>query len=456
MLINNLLYILQINNYEKKKFLFFSYTHPNWFSLQKRGKLIFTKKASLIYLLSMILSVCLVLFFSFFYNLRAGVISIFIVCLFLPFIILLSLLIIKPIDAYLKNRLIKAAALILKSVKNLIVIGITGSYGKTSAKEILNFILSEKFKVLITPENINTDLGIADFIVKKKNELNNYEIFIVEMGAYKIGEIKKICDLVRPKYSILTGINEAHLERFGSLANTVKAKFELAEATESAAILNFSDNNIKDNYKRFKINDPVGAAIVQIENINILENFSGLEFTVDNEKFKTQLLAEHNINLILLARALAQKLGLSADEIKRGVNKIKIIKHRLEPIYNKNTNIWIIDDSYNGNLKGIISGLAVLRRAQGRKLVLTPGLVELGEKSEEIHKKIGELYAKTVDFILLINSKNTKWIKEALDKNNYKNYKVYHNTVAAHADLKNILRAGDTIIFQNDLPDNYF
>lgn len=385
-----------------------------------------------------------------------GILLLILYYFLLPLFIALALILISPLDYWLKKRLVNQAAVVMAENKKIIVICITGSYGKTSAKEILSSILSEKYKVLKTPENINTDLGIAEFIIKNKNKLNEYNFFIVEMGAYKIGEIKKICDIVQPKYSILTGINEAHLERFGSLDNTIKAKFELAEATAGTSILNFSDLNIKNNYTSFKIKDPISIAGDTAKNIKILENFSGLEFEIDNEKYKTKLLAEHNISLILLAITLAKKLGLGPDEIKNGVSKIEIIKHRLEPIYNKNSNIWVIDDSYNGNFNGVVSGLSVLQTAKGRKLILTPGLVELGEKSEEIHKKIGELYSVKADYALLINTKATNWIKDGLEKNNFHNYKFYNSTAEAHNDLKNILKPGDTIIFQNDLPDNYF
>lgn len=454
-MINSLLYILQINNYDLRKFIKFSYSHFNWRNLQQRGKLVFTKKILLIYFLTVIITIFAVVYLLIKFGL-SGILLIILFYFLYPLIISLILIIIYPLDYFLKKSLILKAKAIMAENKKIIVIGITGSYGKTSAKEILSSILSEKYKILKTPENINTDLGITEFIIRNKNKFNEYDLFIVEMGAYKIGEIKKICNLVQPNYSILTGINEAHLERFGSIANTIKAKFELPEATELISILNFDDLNIKNNYSRFKINKPVGVASDEVKNVNILENFSGLEFEINNEKYKTKLLAEHNISLILLAITLAKKLGLSTAAIISGISKINIIKHRLEPIYNKNSNIWVIDDSYNGNFNGIVSGLSVLQRAQGKKLVLTPGLVELGAKSEEVHEKIGELYAAKADYVLLINTKATNWIKAGLEKNNFHNYKIYNSTEEAHNDLKNILKPGDTIIFQNDLPDNYF
>lgn len=452
MLIKNLLYILQLENYRIGRFLKFVYMHHRWWALQKRGVLSWTKKAILIYALSWILVILLVIVLIQKYSFW---LIVFILPI-LPLIISLSLILILPLDYFLKNIIIKRASKIREQFKDLIVIGITGSYGKTSEKEILSAILSAKFKILATPENINTDLGIAEFIIKNASNLKNYDIFIVEMGAYQRGEIKKICEMVKPNYSILTGINEAHLERFGSLENTIRAKFELPEATAKISVLNFDDKNIKDNCQKFKIKKFIGVSINEAEDIKTLENFRGLEFKYDNIIFNTVLLAEHNITLILLAIAVAKDLKMDLNAIRRGVNKIKHITHRLEPIYNQQTNIWVIDDSYNANVAGIKSGLKVLERAKGRKVVLTPGLVELGAKNKEIHKKIGEWYVKKIDLVLLIKSKASDFIEDGLKENNFNNYKIYNSTEEAHNDLKNILEAGDTIIFQNDLPDNYF
>ncbi|MFA4817488.1 MAG: UDP-N-acetylmuramoyl-tripeptide--D-alanyl-D-alanine ligase [Parcubacteria group bacterium] len=336
------------------------------------------------------------------------------------------------------------------------VIGITGSYGKTSAKEILSSILEQKFSVIKTPENVNTDIGIAKFILKNKAVFNNKSIFIVEMGAYQRGEIIKICKMVQPSYSFLTGINEAHLERFGSLENIIYGKFELPQNTKEISFLNFDDDNVKNNYGKFKINKIVGISKDEAKNIGLKDDFKGLQFEWREAKFETVLLGEHNITLILLCANLASHFSMSLTEISEGVKKIKPIAHRLELIYNLNTDVVVIDDSYNGNFDGFVSGINLLKRARGRKVVLTPGLVELGSKAQDIHEKIGELYAKNVDLVFLIKNKLTDNIIEGLKKNNFSNYKVYENTQKAHDDLKNILKPGDTIIFQNDLTDNYF
>lgn len=453
MIVANLIYILQSENYLAKRFLRYVYSHLDWWRLQKRQKIVWTKKAILIYALTMIFFGGILVMGIWLTRWWAVIMMLFLVII-LPWLVLLSLTIVWPIDYWLKQRIFEKASRIIRQ-KKLIKIGITGSYGKTSTKEILVGMLSQKYKVLKTPENINTDIGVAQFVIDK---LRDEEVLIVEMGAYQGGEIRSLSRIVAPDYSILTGINETHLERFGSLENTIKAKFELPEATKKISFLNFDDSRVVDNYQRFRINQPVGVKSKElISAVKIKPDFQGLEFELFETEMSCQLLAEHNLSLIALAAALARGLGLTAEEIKRAVAKIEPVPHRLQPIHNQQIDVWVIDDSYNANFDGVMSGIEVLKMAKGRKIVLTPGpLVELGQRAEEIHKKIGKLYAENLDLVLLIKSRETAFVEAALKERNFKNYKVYPTTGAAHADLKNILQAGDTILFQNDWTDVYF
>ncbi len=456
MIIKNLIYILQSEYYLVPRFLKFCYFNLKWLNLQKRKKINWTSKAKLIFILSVFL-ISIILVTSIYhlgiYSLW-NILILFIILIILPFIISLSLFVVTPLDSFLKKKIKRRAKNILKEL-NIVVIGITGSYGKTSTKEILSTLLEEKFNTIKTPDNINTDIGISNYIINNKDKLKSKDILIVEMGAHRRGEILEICNIVNPDYSILTGIGESHLERFKTIDNTIKTKFELPENTKKISFLNFNDENIKENYKNFKIKKFVKVTREEVSSIQLKNDFLGLSFIYKENCFDTKLLAEHNIDLILLGIKLCLELGLSFDEIKEQVKKIEYIKHRLELIYNKNNKITVIDDSYNGNFKGIISGIEVLKRAKARKVVLTPGLVELGEKSKNIHNKIGSIYATNVDLVLVIKNSVSDYIVEGMIDNNFNNYKVYENTLEAHGDLKNILKEKDTIIFQNDWSDNY-
>ena len=456
MLLRNLIYILQLNLYETKKFLRFAYTHLTWWKLEKRAALVWTNKVRLIYSVTAFL-LAVVAIFSFwkFWLGSLAIVSLEIVML--PFFVSLANILIGPLDKYLKNKLIARAKDILRKYDDVVVIGIAGSYGKTSTREIMATILEEKFRTFKLTENINTDVGIADFIVKNPGFLRNNKIFIVEMGAYQIGDIKNICELVRPEYAILTGVNESHLERFSSLENIIQAKFELPQETRNMSVLNLDDENIRKNYSRFNLKNISMVSQDEIGNIESQKNFSGLKFEIAGVNFKTKLLAKHNVSLILLAAKIAKELGMTMEEVASAVEKIEYIPHRIEPIYNSQTNVWVIDDSYNGNFAGIMCGLEVLALSTGRKLVLTPGLVELGKKTKEVHNRIGRLYAKNkIDLVMLVKSPAAPHIIAGMEGEGFRNYQVFNSTEAAHAALPQIIRNGDTIIFQNDLPDNYF
>jgi UDP-N-acetylmuramoyl-tripeptide--D-alanyl-D-alanine ligase len=453
-IVRSLIYILQREDYSPKRFLSFVYSDWRWWSFEKRQAIDWTKKAGAIYYSLCLLLVILIGLAIFFWHFSALFLIIILIPL-LPILTLIVLFLFSPIDYFLKKRLLTKARQILIETKTP-VIGITGSYGKTSLKEILATVLISSFKIIKTPNNINTDLGIAYFIINHQPEIAQADYFIVEMGAYQIGDIAKICSLVSPQYSLLTGINESHLERFGGIQNTIKAKFELAERTTKKVILNFTDKNIKDNYSHFKLIDFIGIDQRAFSDPIILDNFSGLSFSYEGQIFTTRLLAKHNIVLITMALALAKELGVDLKKTIKPLAEAPYLKNRLEPIYNPASKLMIIDDSYNGNFDGFVSGLEVLDRAPGRRLVITPGLVELGDKKEERHREIAHIYAnKKIDLVLLIKNSATNYIIDEFKKIDFLNYKVYSDAISAHQDLGAVLKEGDTIIFQNDWPDNY-
>ena len=455
MILRNLIYILQSENYDFWRFLSFCYSHLRWWRLEQRQKIVWTMKARSLQGVSTLIFLGMVGTAFYFLGWTKGAVILAFCIAALPFFVGTALLLLLPLDCYLKRKKVSRAREIIQK-SGVRVIGITGSYGKTTTKEILAAILGRQLSVIKTPDNINTDIGIADFIISHSGKFSGEKIFIIEMGAHKRGEIKNICRMILPQYSILTGINEAHLERFGSLENTIETKFELPAHTGKLVILNGDDENVRENYSRFVKVKSICVTEAAAEEVVAKESFQGWRFVWQGTQFEMALLAKHNITLTLLCVTLARELGLSLDTIQQAVKDIKPIAHRLEPIYNAVTDIMVIDDSYNGNVAGIKSGIELLSRAKGRKVVLTPGLVELGKESERIHRQIGEWYAKYVDLVLLIKSPMTPFIEDGLRAHAYTAYTVYTTTEEAHKNLARVLRRGDTIIFQNDLTDNYF
>lgn len=461
MILKNLLYIYQLEHYDKKRFLSFAYRNINWLTLSKRSELDWTKRTGLIFAVC-VAFIILVTMVTFFLKGFSGMVYCLILCgVFLPIIIIFSDTIIAPLVILQKNNILLQAKIIIREYKKkkLTTIGITGSFGKTTVKNILMNVLGEKYRVFTFPGNINTDMGIANYILKNKKELSEADILISEMGAYKKGDIKKLCFVIEPDYSLTTAIGECHLERFGSFENIISAKFELANATKKKIFLNMSDENVK-KYAEEKIKS--GGKVIkvhdgeEIKEITHLNDFKGTSFTYRGKRFTTKIIATYIVDLSAIVFALAKELKLTVEEMKKGFEKIDFIPHRLQVIRNEKANRIVIDDSYNGNYDGFLAGLEVINQAKGRKVVVTPGILELGaERSREIHTKLAKKYMENIDLLLLIRSRNTKYILKALRKIGYNTFKVYDTTEEAHGDLVNVLEDGDTILFQNDITDNY-
>ncbi len=459
MILKNLIYIYQLEYYNKKRFLKFAYKNIDWLHINKRNSLDWTVRTKLIFGITT-LSIMMLIFLSYMHleNLTYFTVSILFYIIILPLFIIVSDSIINPLIRYKKTQSISLAKTIISKnkKKHLITIGITGSYGKTSVKNILVSVLSEKYKVFTFSGNINTDIGVAQYIINNEKSIEKSEILVSEMGAFQLGDIENLCDIINPDYSITTSIGEVHLERFKSLTNIIQTKFELANNTKKIAFLNTCDNIIKNNADTY-INKNIEILKIcqSYSEKKYLPNFSGLSFKYDSQIFTTNLIADYIINYFIIIIQLSKKLNLTNTEISNGLANLSFTPHRLEVINNTNLNRIIIDDSYNGNYAGFCEGINILKRAPGRKIVLTPGIVELGEKLVETHKILAEKYAKNVDLVLLIKTKATDVIVEKFKELRYNDYKVYDTTQKAHDDLIHVLKNGDTIIFQNDITDNY-
>ncbi len=289
----------------------------------------------------------------------------------------------------------------------LTVIGITGSYGKTSTKEFLATILSEKFKVAKTPEFTNTDIGIAKFILKELKP--DHEIFVVEMGAYKKGEIKAICDMVKPKIGMITGIDEQHIELFGSLENTIRAKYELIESLPLYATVVINGNNIHclemaKRAKKQQKNVEIFRTAKDVCGIKVYKDHLEFVFDVKNKKYplNVHLLGAQNIENVLGAIYMALTLKMDMESVKRGVSKIKPPDKTMK-LYKNPSGLSLIDDTFNANPSGVLCALSYMKLYKGKKiLVLTP-LIELGEKGSDIHQKLGKTAAPICDLYLLTN-----------------------------------------------------
>lgn len=467
MICKNILTSYQLENYNCSRFLKFIYTHPlYWILWWDRQKIVWTKKAIMIAVLTMSMLISTIIWFIYFINVSVYIdmlVTIWLIIL-LPFYMIIAGFILTPIDLYLKNKIIKKAKEKLDWIRNrryLKVIWITWSYWKTSQKEILENVLKENFKVITSSGNKNTPLWISELILNEMDE--SYDIFIVEMWAYKPGDIKELCDLVKPEIGILTWITIQHLDRFKTLENIINTKFEIIESLSEnwLAVLDISNENVKSWFdsRKDKLKVKNIVKINNPESITYLPNLAWISFNHDWNTIETKLLAAHSANQVMIAYEIAKNLETPIEKILRWTRNISYVKHRLELIYNPNSNLYIIDDSFNGNFEGVKSTIELLKNTiWHRKLYLTPGLVELGKESFNIHHQIWKMLSPVVDKVLLIDNPATKSIYNWLVKSWFdaNNIIVYKSTNEAHEDLKNILVSEDVIVFQNDWSDNYF
>ncbi len=380
-------------------------------------------------------------------------------------VVFIAMLINMPIEKLVYYHYKRLAQKKMKDMTNLKIIGITGSYGKTSSKNILAEILNIKYNALPTPKNLNTFNGL---IMTVNNHMDKFtDIFIAEMGAYVRGEIARLCKLVKPKYGILTTIGTAHLESFGSQENIQKGKFELIESLppDGFGVLN-GDDPLQVSYQR---KNKVRVIWIGIENKDVdvrAENIKcsakGTSFDVvwkDDKKkypFQTKLLGKHNVYNILSAIACGKEFGIEIEELQKAVLKVQPIEHRLE--LKKLGNFYQIDDAYNSNPVGAKNACEILGMMPGMKIMVTPGMIELGEKEEELNEKFGEQIAEVADLAILIGEKKTEPIKEGLLKKGFDKEKIiiFNDVRDAYPFIMEKAYENEVYaLFENDLPDTF-
>lgn len=327
------------------------------------------------------------------------------------------------------------------------VIGITGSYGKTSCKKILTDILSKKFRVLSTPRSHNTPMGLALSI--NNNDLNNYDFFIAEMGARHVGDVAELCEFCPPDIALITGICPQHLESFGSIENVVKAKGEILAGGAESFISH-------DCFSLFKAYPGVNHCADCVSDIVCNADGGTFNLNLGGKSYKahTRLLGSHSVNNVAICALVAYNLGMTAEEIVAAIGDVDYIEHRLQLI--KSGGVNILDDGYNSNVKGASAALEVLRSFEGRKIVVTPGIVELGVLEEEENSRLGEQLVG-LDLVILVGETLITPVKQGYLEHGGEaaKIKVVPTLNAAQEELKSVLQPDDAVLFLNDLPDIY-
>lgn len=437
---------------------------------QVEKPLVFTPRAKRLYFLNLLLSFLVLMIIPLvFFNHRhpSPILGLLIIAFTLyrqqADTLYLSNSIMGPIESNINMGFYKSAQAKIRARKDLKVVGITGSFGKSSTKIVVEEILKPRYKVLNTPEASNTAMGLSKVI---NDELSDEDqIFIAEMGSKNIGEIKELADLCQPNIGVLTSIGPVHMETFKNIDNIMKTKYELIEElpTDGVAIFNYDNEYIRKLAdKTFKEKILFGFEDVEKLDIyadNIVVTEEGSSFNLKDKEGNSvectsRLLGKHNIYNLLAGVAVAKTLGLSLEEICQRIKGIKPIPHRLS-IVDSDQGLIIIDNSYNSNPIGTRAALDVISRfKEGKKIVVTPGMNELGDMEEEANREFGKNMGKTCDYVILIGEENTQAIYDGLMDENFNpdNIILVKNLEEARTHVDRLARAGDIVLFENDPP----
>jgi UDP-N-acetylmuramoyl-tripeptide--D-alanyl-D-alanine ligase len=463
--VRSLVYLLQSCEYDIRDYVKWHWRVKNFNQVEQRKVLVKTNKARLIYGLAWLILIAVYVLAVSVLWLEIGLIKYFIfaaIILASPYILayglIIPLVLVKILIQWpIEKIIIKRAGQKLKKHKAF-KIAIAGSFGKTSFRELLKTVLAENKKAVAPPHSYNTPLSISRFILSLNGD---EDVIIFELGEYRPGDIQKLCFLTQPELGIITGVNEAHLEKFKNLDQTAKTIFELADWLKDKPLY---INGESDLAKKKALPSHImynREGVGKWKVINPHTDLGGTSFNLvsGNQQLnlKTKLLGLHQIGPLTAVVDIAQNLGLTLEQIKHGVGKTRPFDHRLEPKIDSQ-GVITLDDSYNGNpdgVKVIIEFLASLKGS--RRLYVTPGLVEMGSRTKIIHQEIGIQLARAgIEKVILIRNSVTPFIAEGLENGNYQGELIwFDNSLEAFGALPHLTVKGDVVLLQNDWPDQY-
>lgn len=380
---------------------------------------------------------------------------------FTPVLMMITLYVNMPMEKAVANHYVRDAKKILKASPNMKIIGVTGSYGKTTTKFMITRLLSEKYTVTVTPESFNTPMGVVRTIREKMKPAT--EIFVVEMGAKKVGDIEEICKIVNPDYGVITSVGPQHLDTFHSLENIIKTKFELADYVakkQGTMFLNCASEPVAKQRVEGSICYGLDHGLDAYAT-DVVYHEGGASFTVcvgeERIPLQTRLLGQHSILNLTVAVAVARYFDVPVKDIQFAVSTLKPTEHRLE-VKGFVGGATMIDDAYNANPEGCLEAVNVLGRFENKqKIIITPGLVELGDREEQCNFDLGVRAGQVCDRIVLVGLKRSEPIANGVRSTGFPEDKLH--IVASFKDavatLSPMLDENCVVLVENDLPDNY-
>lgn len=341
--------------------------------------------------------------------------------------------------------------------KDFQVVGVTGSVGKTSTKDIIANVVAQKYSTLKTQGNNNNNIGLPFTIFK----LENQEAAVIEMGMNHFGEISKLTKIAKPTISVITNIGTSHIGNLGSRENILKAKLEILEGMDKKILVINNDNDLLHKYYLENVENKdieihtygiENDSDVMAENIILNENDSEFICNIKGEKFKIKVPVGgiHFVYNAICAATVGTLLGLNQEQIKNGVETFELTKKRMDITELKN-GVTIINDSYNASFESMQASLKYLNGLNSkRKIAVLGDMFELGEFSEELHEKVGKEVVKNKIDILICCGKNAKYIVENAEKEGMKRQNIYYFETREQVEelVKKIWQSGDSILFK--------
>lgn len=323
-----------------------------------------------------------------------------------------------------------------RSLYDIPVIGITGSVGKTSTKDIVASVLSKKYKVLKTEGNYNNEIGMSLTILK----LKDHEAMVLEMGTDKFGDLKLLTDIAKPTICLVTIIGTSHIANFGSRENILKGKLEILEGLSKDKVIVMNNDNdllhnwlseneekyISNGYNVFSYGID-NASDYMATNINLEEYGSTYDINVSNKEYKVELLigGKHFVYNSLAAIAIGKYLNINMEDILAGIKEFKLTKMRMDITELKN-NILVINDTYNASYDSMKSGIEYLAGIKAEKRIAILGdMLELGEYSEKLHSDVGKVILDNDINVLITIGKEAKNIAKTVIANSLKRIEIY-------------------------------
>ncbi len=459
----SLVYMLQASEYYLGDYFEWYFGVKDFTKVEKVGKLKFTKKATLLYIFAWLVYLLLaakmfIMTLVFFPQYGYGnLLWLLLIPFFLPYIIVIPLLILKylvqwPLEQFIKNGLKKKIA-----AQPGVKIAIAGSYGKTTMREILATVLGSGKKVAAPGGSLNTLWGIYSFM---KTLEGDEEVLIFELGEYYPGDVRRLAEVTQPDMGVITGINEAHLKRFGSLEKTVATIYELVDFLGDKTVYINGDNELAKKNARGNFHLYTSEGVESWKVSKSASGLSGTDLVITKDKNELKLhsglLGLHLIGSLAVAVAISDKLGLTDKQIIAGVAATKPFSRRLELV--SSGDIVILDDSYNANPDGVKAVIDFTASIKGyRKTYVTSGLVEMGGRSKEVHYQLArELVEAKIDNIMMVPNTMTRHISDGLTKYGFQGKITWFDTMQQiRESLPHLLAKGDLVLLSTDLPDQY-